>query len=64
MIVKTDASEHVLVAILSTQVNRNIHPVAFYSHTFNTTESNYNIYNKELLYKGDWTQDSRRILRD
>ena len=49
MIVETDASDHALVAILSTQVNGDIHPVAFHSQTFNTTESNYDIHDKELL---------------
>jgi len=30
-------------------MNGDIHPVAFYSHTFNATESNYDICDKELL---------------
>jgi len=30
-------------------VNGDIHPVVFHSHTFNTSELNYNIYDKELL---------------
>ena len=49
MIVETDASDHALVAILSTQVNGDIHPVVFHSRTFNATESNYDIHDKELL---------------
>jgi len=49
MIVETDVLEHTLVAILSTQVNGDIYLVAFHSHTFNATELNYNIYDKELL---------------
>jgi len=49
MIVKTDISEHTLAAILSTQVNGDIHLVAFYSHTFNAMELNYDIHDKELL---------------
>jgi len=49
MIVETNASDHALVAILSTQVNRDIHPAAFHSHTFNATESNYDVHDKKLL---------------
>jgi len=49
MIVEMDASDHALAAILSTQVNGDIYPVAFYSHTFNATKSNYDIHDKELL---------------
>jgi len=49
MIVETDVSEHTLVAILSTQVDRDIYLVAFYSRTFNAMELNYDIYDKELL---------------
>ena len=30
-------------------MNRDIHPVVFHSHTFNTSESNYDVHNKELL---------------
>jgi len=49
MIVETDALDHALAAILSTQVNGDIHPVAFHSRTFNATELNYDIHDKELL---------------
>jgi len=49
MIVEMDALDHALVAILLTQVNGDIHPVVFHSHTFNTSESNYDVHDKELL---------------
>ena len=49
IIVKIGVSDYALVAILFTWVNGNIHPIAYHSRTFNTIESNYNIYDKELL---------------
>jgi len=49
MIVETDASDHALAAILSTKVNGNVHPIAFYSRAFSATEVNYDIHDKELL---------------
>jgi len=49
MIVETNASEHMLAAILSTQVNKDIHLVVFHSCTFNIIESNYDIHDKKLL---------------
>ena len=47
---ETDALDYALTAILSI-VNKDneVHPVAFYSHTFTAVELNYNIYDKELL---------------
>ena len=50
IIVETDTSDYALVAILSIQeANGNIHPIAFHSRTFSTTELNYDVHNKELL---------------
>jgi len=49
MIVKTDALDHALAAILSTKVNGDVHPIMFHSRTFSATEVNYDIHNKELL---------------
>ena len=50
IIVETDASDYALGAILSIQTDsREIHPVAFHSHSFTPTEINYDTHNKELL---------------
>jgi hypothetical protein len=50
IIVKTDASNYALGAILSIQTDSgDCHPVAFHSCTFSSTELNYNTHNKELL---------------
>ncbi|KAJ3572045.1 hypothetical protein NP233_g3350 [Leucocoprinus birnbaumii] len=50
IVVKTDASDYALTAILSIIApDSNIHPVAFHSHTFNPAELNYDIHDKELL---------------
>jgi hypothetical protein len=50
LIVETDASDYVLAAILSIiDTDREVHPVAFLSRTFSTTELNYDVHNKELL---------------
>ena len=50
LIVKTDALDYALVAILSI-VNKDneVHPVAFHSHTFTAAELNYDTHDKELL---------------
>ncbi|KAJ3537203.1 hypothetical protein NMY22_g5693 [Coprinellus aureogranulatus] len=50
IIVETDASDYALAAILSIrQDSGDIHPVAFHSRTFNSTELNYDVHDKELL---------------
>jgi hypothetical protein len=50
IIVETDASDYALAAILSIQLESGeIHPVAFHSRSFNPTELNYNVHNKELF---------------
>jgi hypothetical protein len=50
LIVETDASDYALAAILSiVDTDREVHPVAFLSRTFSTTELNYDVHNKELL---------------
>jgi len=50
LIVKTDALDYTLTAILSIVNEENkVHPVAFHFHTFTIAELNYDTYNKELL---------------
>src|SRR5258706_425631 len=50
MMVEMDASDCVIVGILSvTTEDGEIRPVAFYSHTLQSTEQNYDMHNKELL---------------
>ena len=50
LLVETDASDYTLVGILSTCLpNGEIHPIAFHSHTFSSTEVNYDVHDKELL---------------
>jgi hypothetical protein len=49
-IVETDASDFALGAILSQYQEDNLlHPVAFYSRKFTSSEINYDVYDKELL---------------
>ena len=47
--VEMDASDHALAAILSIHIKEDIHPIAFYSRTFNSAELNYNVHYKKLL---------------
>jgi len=49
VMVETDASDYALAVILSTHINGDIHPITFYSCTFNTAELNYDVHDKELL---------------
>jgi hypothetical protein len=50
IIVETDPSDYALTAILSIHTtDSDIHPVAFHSCSFNSTELNYNTHDKELL---------------
>jgi len=49
LIMETDASDQVLVAILFTHVRKEVHPIAFHSRTFSNADLNYNIHDKELL---------------
>ena len=49
VIVETDASDYALGAILSIVVQDEVHPVAFHSRTFSSTELNYDVHDKELL---------------
>ena len=46
---ETDASDYALGAILSQPFEDGDHPVAFYSRKLNSSELNYEIYDKELL---------------
>ena len=48
-ILETDASDFALGCILSQYHNSKLHPVAFYSRSFQPAEINYDIHDKELL---------------
>ena len=49
IMVETDASDYVLVAVLSICTpDSDYHPVAFHSQTFKDAETNYNVHDKEL----------------
>ena len=49
IIIETNASDYALVAILSIQLESGeIHPVTFHSYSFNSTELNYDVHDKEL----------------
>src|SRR5260221_5213027 len=50
MTVETDASDHTIAGILSVTTQDNeIRPIAFFSHSLQGAEKNYNTHNKELL---------------
>jgi hypothetical protein len=49
LVVETDASDYALAAILSIWVDGELHPIAFHSRTFTSTELNYDVHDKELL---------------
>jgi hypothetical protein len=49
LIVETDTSDYALGAILSILTDDGVHPVAFHSQTFTSTELNYDVHDKELL---------------
>jgi len=51
IVVETDASDYAIAAIISqiSPDNGDIHPIAFYLHSMQPAELNYEIYNKELL---------------
>jgi len=49
LVLETDASDLAIAAILSTYVEGELHPIAYYSRALNTTELNYDIHDKELL---------------
>src|SRR6266545_3823119 len=54
IVIETNASDYALAAILSIITEDDqLHPVAFHSHSFSTSEFNYNVHNKELfaIYK-------------
>ena len=48
-IVECDASDFVIGAILSQEVNGRLHPIAFHSRKMNKHEINYEIHDRELL---------------
>jgi len=48
--IETDASKYASGAVLLQQdTNGDIHPCGYLSKSFNKTERNYKIYNRELL---------------
>jgi hypothetical protein len=50
LIIKTNASNYAIAAILSTVCsNGEVHPIAFHSCTLQVAELNYNTHDKELL---------------
>jgi len=49
MILKTNASDYTLAAILFTRSDGEICSIAFHSRAFSTAEINYDMYDKELL---------------
>jgi hypothetical protein len=50
LVIKTDASDYALAAILSqVESNGEIHPVTYLSQTFLDTELNYDTHDKELM---------------
>jgi RNase H-like domain found in reverse transcriptase len=50
LVIKTDASDYALAAILSqVESNGEIHPVTYLSQTFSNTELNYDMHDKELM---------------
>jgi len=50
IVVKTDALDYALTAILSTYTpDGELHPIAFHSRSFNPVELNYDTHDKELL---------------
>jgi len=48
-VIKTDASDFVLGAILFQFQDKRLHPVAFHSRKLNSAERNYEIHDNELL---------------
>ena len=61
-IVKTDASDFALGAILSQGLGKEQHPVAFHSRKFTPAEINYDTHDKELLAIVDCFKKWRRFL--
>jgi len=50
LVMKTDASDYTLAAILSIMTKDNeIHSIAFHFQMFSALKLNYDVYNKELL---------------
>jgi len=49
MILETDASDHTLAAILSTQSNGEVRPITLHLRAFSAAEINYDMHDKELL---------------
>jgi RNase H-like domain found in reverse transcriptase len=50
LVIKTDASDYALAAILSqVESNREIHLVIYLSRTFSGTKLNYDTHDKELM---------------
>jgi len=53
LVLETNVLNHIIAVILFTYIKEDLHSIAFYSRTLNTTKLNYNVYNKELfvIYK-------------
>jgi len=49
LVLKTDASDLALAAILSIHTNGDIHPITFHSQTLQAAELNYDVHDKGLL---------------
>src|SRR5260221_2703793 len=63
MTVETDASDHTIAGILSVTTQDNeIRPIAFFSHSLQGAEKNYNTHNKELLVMFEVFKNWRHFL--
>ena len=49
IILKMDASDYAIAAILSQESDDGIHPIAYHSRTLSAPKQNYNTHDKELL---------------
>ena len=47
-VLETDASDYALGSVLSQEFDGKLHPIAFYSKKFTSTEANWEIHDKEL----------------
>jgi len=61
-VVETDTSDFALGCVLSQYQERRLHPVAFHSRKLNSSESNYEIPDKELLAFREAFKEWKRYL--